>query len=467
MKLNNLFSLLLSLVFLTTVTSCGDDDDSTTPPVTGPTQNIVEIAAGNPDLTVLVDALEQNPDLVSLLSAPGTNTVFAPTDAAFIALLGVVGQDDLTDIPNDVIRRILQYHVITSAALESGDLSNNQMAETALGEDITVGINGTAVTINNANVVTANVEATNGIIHIIDAVLVPSLEASIVNTIVEPAYFSNDFTILTEAVVTAGLVETLTNRSATFTLFAPTDEAFEAAGITSLDGLTAGDLAPILQYHVLNSVVTAGDLPSTTGGVAETITTLNGDFYLSNNDNGVFINGNTEVIATDLTYDNGVVHVINRTLLPPSDDIVALAIAGGYNALAAALTEANLVTALQDPNGPFTVFAPTDAAFAALYAALQIDGPEDVDPLLGDGTLSAILTYHVLNGRVFSSDLVDGLEPTTLQGGTLVVNIDGSVTLEDKDPDVTDPTVTGTDVLGTNGVIHAIDGVLLPVDTAL
>jgi transforming growth factor-beta-induced protein len=465
MKLNKFFSLLMAVILMTAFSGCGDDDDGTTPP-TGPTQNIVQIAAGNPDLSVLVAALQQNPDLVTLLSS-GSFTVFAPTNDAFLDLLGVVGQDELTDVPNSVIRRILQYHVISGAEIEAGDLSDGQTATTALGEDITVSISGSSVMINNANVVTADVEATNGIIHVIDAVLVPSLEASIVNTIVEPAYFSNDFTILTEAVVTAGLVETLIDADADYTLFAPTNAAFEAAGITSLDGLTADDLTPILTYHVLGSRVNAADLPTTAGGTAVAVETLNGNFYLSNNDNGVFINGNTEVVATDLGYDNGVVHVISRTLVPPSMDIVAIAIDLGFNSLAAALTEAGLVGALQDPNGPFTVFAPTDDAFASLYTALSIDGPEDVDPLLGDGTLAAILTYHVLNGRVFSSDLVDGLAPTTLQGGTVEVNIDGGVSLDDKDPDVTNPNVVTTDVLGTNGVIHAIDAVLLPIDTAL
>ncbi len=465
MKMNRLLTLLLSMILLTTFSSCNDDDDSGTP--AGPDQNIVELAASDPNFSILVDALEANPDLASLLQGDGPFTVFAPTNDAFVALLGVVGQSGLEDIPNDVIRRILQYHVISGAALASSDLSDGQMAATALGDEITVSIDGSMVMINNASVVTADIEATNGIIHVIDAVLVPELEASIVNTIVEPAYFSNDFTIVTEAVVTAGLLETLTDPEAGLTLFAPSNSAFEAAGITSLDGLTADDLTPILTYHVLASEVAAGDLPSTEGGLATAVETLNGNFYLTNNSNGVFINGNTGVVATDLVYDNGIVHVIDRTLLPPAVDVVQLALDNGFNQLAGALTEAGLVSALQDPNGPFTVFAPTDAAFDALYAALGIDGPEDVDPLLGDGTLEAILTYHVVGTYAFSSDLFDGLSPATLQGGTFEVNIDGDVTLIDEDPDVADPSVTGTDVLGTNGVVHVIDGILLPVDTAL
>lgn len=466
MKLLKIFTLMLSMVAIVALNGCGDDDDGGMP--AGPDMTIADIAAGNSDLSLLVDALETNPDLLALLDGSGTFTVFAPTNAAFADLLGVVGQPDLESIPEDVVRRVLLYHVINGAALESGDLNDGDMAATELNdEEVTVSKSGTSVMINNANVTTADVEATNGVVHIIDAVLVPELEASIVNTIVEPAYFSKDYTILTEAVVTANLLETLTDPEAGLTLFAPDNAAFEAAGITTLDGLTADDLTPILTYHVLGSEVAAADLPSTEGGLAASVETLNGNFYLTNNAGGVFINGTTEVVATDLTYDNGIVHAINQTLLPPAVDVVQLAIDNGFNQLAGALTEAGLVTALQDPNGPFTVFAPTDDAFNALYSALEIDGPEDVDPLLGDGTLEAILTYHVLGTRAFSTDLFDGLSPETLQGGTFEVNIDEGVTLIDMDPDVADPAVTGTDVLGTNGVVHIIDGILLPVDTAL
>lgn len=465
MKLSRLLTFALAVVLLTAFSGCSDDDDSGTP--AGPDQNIVEIAASNPDFSVLVDALEANPDLLALLQSDGPFTVFAPTNDAFVDLLGVVGQTGLNDIPNDVIRRILQYHVISGAALQADDLNDGQMAATALGDEISVSKSGNAVSINNSNVTTADVEATNGVIHVIDAVLVPELEASIVNTIVEPAYFSTDYTILTEAVVTAGLLETLIAPDADLTLFAPDNDAFAAAGITSLDGLTADDLTPILTYHVLGSEVAAADLPSTDGQLATPVETLNGNFYLTNNSNGVFINGNTAVVATDLTYDNGIVHAIDRTLVPPAVDVVQIALDNGFNQLAAALTEAGLVGALQEPNGPFTVFAPTDDAFDALYTALNIAGPADVDPLLGDGTLEAILTYHVVGTYAFSSDLFDGLSPETLQGGTFEVNIDGGVTLIDEDPDVADPAVTGTDVLGTNGVVHIIDGILLPVDTAL
>jgi transforming growth factor-beta-induced protein len=252
---------------------------------------------------------------------PGHFTVFAPTNDAFTALLGAIGQADPTNIPEAVVERILKYHVIAGAAIKSTDLTDGQTASTLLGanDKITVDINGNSVKIDAANVTTADLLATNGVLHIIDAVLVPELELSIVNTIVEPAYFSKDFSILTQAVVTANLLSTLTNPAANLTLFAPDNDAFEAAGITSLAGLTPNDLVPILTYHVIGSEVFGNTLPAT----GSAVTTLGGDFYLSINTNGAFINGLTKVTAATnaggaLDYDNGVVHLIDRTLLPPS-----------------------------------------------------------------------------------------------------------------------------------------------------
>ena len=155
--------------------------------------------------------------------------------------LGVIGQTSLNDVPESVIERLLKYHVIAGASVMSTDLTDGQEAATLLSADdkITVGIDGTSVTINGANVTTADVEASNGVVHILDAVLVPSLELSIVNTIVEPAYFNKNFSILTEAVVKADLLGTLTNPAANLTLFAPDNAAFAAAGITSIAGLSA------------------------------------------------------------------------------------------------------------------------------------------------------------------------------------------------------------------------------------
>ena len=364
----------------------------------------------------------------------------------------------------------------------STDLSDGQMAATLLSanDEIEVSIDGSSVMINNATVTTANVEASNGVVHIVDAVLVPALELSIVNTIVEPAYFNEDFSILTEAVVTAGLLETLINAEANFTLFAPNNDAFEAAGITSLEGLTANDLAPILTYHVIDGEVFGDGLPET-GSAVET---LGGDFYLSINDNGAYINGLTMVTAATLAgealdYDNGVVHLINRTLVPASDNVVEIAVAASqasenaeFGQLVAALTAvendestAALVTVLSG-DGPYTVFAPTDAAFESLYDLANVADIAALVDAVGIGTVEAVLLYHVLDARVFSTDLPN-LSNTTVEtlGGAITFNLE-SMTIADSDAALqlgtVDATIVDTDIFGTNGVIHVIDEVILP-----
>lgn len=442
-----------------------------------PQDNIVTLAQGNGDLSILVQALTKYPDLVSTLSGSGDFTVFAPTNAAFTALLGVIGQDDLNDIPESVLRRVLEYHVISGSAILSSSLTDGQTAATVLGENITVGVTSSGVNIDAATVVTADVAASNGVVHVIDAVLVPELEASIVNTVVEPAYFNKNFSTLTAAVVEAGLLTTLIDPSANFTVFAPTNDAFTAAGITELP--TAAELVPILQYHVLSTEVKAADLPAT----GSAVTTLNGDFYLSKNSSGVFINGLTEVVATDIDQDNGVVHVIDRTLVPASSNVVEIAVAASqatnaeFGQLVAALTAVendgttpSLITALSATDGTFTVFAPTDAAFTALYTLAGVANFTELVNAVGIGTIATVLQYHVLGSRVFSTDIPNALDGnasvvlTPLAGGDFTLN--STLTITDADAALTlgttDAGIVDTDILGTNGVIHVINQVILP-----
>jgi transforming growth factor-beta-induced protein len=447
-----------------------------------PKKSIYDLASSTPSLSILAEALDMFPGLVSALDSDGSYTVFAPTNDAFAALLGVIGQTNLSDVPESVIERLLKYHVIAGASLMSTDLTDGQQAATLLSADdkITVGINGASVTINGANVTTADVEASNGIVHIVGGVLVPSLELSIVNTIVEPAYFNKNFSILTEAVVKADLLGTLTNPSANLTLFAPDNAAFAAAGIPSIAGLTGAYLAPILTYHVIGSEVFADGLPAT----GSAVTTLGGPFYLSINTSGVFINGLTKITVATLSggaldYTNGVVHLINRTLLPATKNVVEIAVAASqaatgaeFGQLVAALTAVendptadNLITILSG-TGPFTVFAPTDAAFASLYTLAGVANFDALVAAVGIPTIEAVLKYHVLGARVFSSDLPNlSSNVVATLGGNITLNL-GTLTITDTDAALnlgtTDATITSTDISGTNGVIHVINQVLLP-----
>ncbi len=462
----------------TLILSCSDDDSGSSPQVT---DSIVQVAQSSSDLSILVDALTRVDGFVNTLADEnGTFTVFAPTNEAFAQLLEVIGQSSLDDIPTSVLERILSYHVISGAAIASTDLSDGQTAGTLLtGESINVSISGSSVAINSSNVVSADVNAVNGIVHIVDAVLVPSLEASIVNTVVEPAYFSTDFEILTAAVVQAGLLETLINPEANLTVFAPTDDAFEAAGITSLDGISNEDLEALLLYHVLGAEVMASDLPAT----GSAIETLNGDVFLSINNDGVFLNASSQVVATDVEASNGVVHVLGRTLTQPApNDIVDIAINLSQSTNAEFTQLVAAVVAVEgdsgtDPlatilggtdSGPFTLFAPTDAAFEELY---QTAGVQDLDGLIaavGIGTLEAVLKYHVVAGaQVLSTDLPNLTSPTVSSlGGSFTVDL-GTLTITETDAALTLDSdnianIIGTDVIGTNGVIHTIDKVILP-----
>jgi uncharacterized surface protein with fasciclin (FAS1) repeats len=164
----------------------------------------------------------------------------------------------------------------------------------------------------------------------------------------------------------------------------------------------------------------------------------------------VMINDAT-VQITDIGASNGLIHVVDTVIIPPKGDIVDVAIAnGGFKTLVAAIQAAGLVDTLKSP-GPFTVFAPTDAAFAKLPAGT-------LDALLKDiPRLKSILTYHVVSGRVYAADVVKIKSAPTIQGSSVSISVAmGSVKLNGSS------TVVVTDILTTNGVIHVIDTVLLP-----
>jgi transforming growth factor-beta-induced protein len=233
-------------------------------------------------------------------------------------------------------------------------------------------------------------------------------------------------------------------------------------------------------YHVLDTEVFGDGLPATGSAVP----TLNGDFYLSINDNGAYINGLTMVTAATLSgnaldYDNGVVHLIDRTLVPATEDIVSIAVAAStategaeFGQLVAALTSvqeneitASLITILSG-NGPFTVFAPTDAAFESLYELADVADFTALLDLVGIETLETVLLYHVFDSRVFSTDLPN-LSNNTVEtlGGSITFNLN-DLTIADSDAALqlgtTDATIVDVDIFGTNGVIHVINEVLLP-----
>ena len=403
-------------------------------------QTVVDIIVNSPDHEILETAVIAA-GLDGALSGEGPFTVFAPTDDAFNALPAGTIEALLNDIPT--LTSILTYHVAGVNAL-STDLTDGQEVVTLNGESVTVTINADGVFINDAQVTVADLVAENGVVHVIDAVLLPPAES---NTVVDIIVNSPDHEILETAVVAAGLAGALSGEGP-FTVFAPTDAAFNALPAGTIEALLNDipTLTSILTYHVAGVNALSTDLTN-----GQEVVTLNGkSVTVTINTDGVFIN-DAQVTVADLVADNGVVHVINAVLLPPARTTVVDVIVNSpdHTILETAVVAAGLAGALSG-EGPFTVFAPTDAAFNALPAGT-------IEALLNDiPTLTSILTYHVAGANVLSTDLYDGREILTLNGQVVQVRItpDGVF--------INNAQVTVADITTDNGVVHVIDAILLP-----
>ena len=413
---------------------------------------VVDVIVNSEDHTLL-EAAVGAAGLVDALSGEGPFTVFAPTDEAIVALTEAleITAEQLLALPN--LGDILQYHVVGASAY-AADLSDGQMIETLVGEDVTVSITADGVFINDAQVTVADIAADNGVVHVIDAVLLPPAPQT--NTVVDIIVNSEDHTLLEAAVGAAGLVDAL-SAEGPFTVFAPTDEAFtalaEAFDVTVEELLAYPLLGAVLQYHVVGAEAYSADLSD-----GQMITTLLGeDVTVSITADGVFIN-QAQVIVADIAADNGVVHVIDAVLVPefPEETTVVDIIVESedHTLLEAAVVAAGLVDALS-AEGPFTVFAPTDEAVVALTEALEITA----DDLLALPNLGDILLYHAVGAEAYAADLSDGQLIETLQGGNLTVSITADGVF------INDAQVTVADLEADNGVVHVIDAVLLPPTT--
>jgi len=267
----------------------------------------------------------------------------------------------------------------------------------------------------------------------------PAGDAGSAQTIVATAVADGRFTTLAKALTDTNLVATLQG-AGPFTVFAPTDAAFQALGQATLGALTTEQLRTILLYHVI-----PGELPSTAlkSGPVKTASELTA--FVNVSGSGVKVN-DSNVTTANVDASNGVIHVIDKVLLPPNI-VQAAQLAGGFSTLLSAATRAGLADTLAAPNANVTVFAPTDAAFAALPTG-TVEG-------LSNTQLANVLRYHVVSGRVLSTALTAGPVPTLLTGQNVTVSLTGG-------PKINDANVTAADIATTNGVIHVIDKVLLP-----
>jgi uncharacterized surface protein with fasciclin (FAS1) repeats len=315
-------SKLLSLLFVGLLTtSCSDDDDST---ATNPT--IVDIAIATPDLSNLVAALQAaDGDLVSVLSE-GEFTVLAPTDAAFESFLFANGFASLDDVPTDVLSNILLNHVITGevrssdlAALGAGYSSTN--ATNADGDNLSLYFNTTDGVVFNgiSSVATADVEASNGVVHVVDAVI--GLPTVVTFATADPT-FETLVAALTREDHEEDFVSLLSSSEepAPYTVFAPTNAAFgdllSFLELSALAEVDLGLLEDVLGMHViLNANVRSGDL--TEGMVVETATEENITISLESGAKITDPNGfESNIIVVDVQAMNGVVHAIDKVILP-------------------------------------------------------------------------------------------------------------------------------------------------------
>jgi uncharacterized surface protein with fasciclin (FAS1) repeats len=371
----------------------------------------------------------------------------------------------------EALKSILLYHVVADKVLAADVVGlDGQDVESLSGESFTVSIDGSNVMVNDAKVVATDIEGSNGVIHVLDAVILPPAEEAMEEepvemdkSIVDIAVEDGRFTTLVTALQEAGLVEAL-QAEGPYTVFAPTDDAFTALPDGALEDLIADKeaLTGVLLYHVVDGKVMAADVVGLDGQEVETLSEEK--VAVSLDGENVKIN-DSMVVITDIEASNGVIHVIDAVLLPPAEGaaeesemmdegktIVDIAVEDGrFTTLVTALQEAGLVEALQ-AEGPFTVFAPTDDAFAALP-----DGA--LEGLIADKeALTNVLLYHVLEGKVMSPQAIElaGQEAEMLSGDSIAISLDGE-TLK-----INDAAVIIPDIEASNGVIHVIDAVILP-----
>ena len=501
-------------------------------PVQQEEMDIVDTAVSDGRFTTLVTAL-QAAGLVDTLKSEGPFTVFAPTDDAFAALPD--GTLDALLADTQALADVLLYHVVPGKVM-AADVVNLTSADTALGQPASISVDGGSVMIDNAQVIITDIETSNGVIHVIDAVIIPASDEAMMaeksmemseaqQDIVDTAVSDGRFTTLVTALEAAGLVDTLKSEGP-FTVFAPTDDAFAALPEGTLDALLADPqaLSDVLLYHVVPGKVMAADVVNLTSAD----TALGQPASISFDGTTVMID-DAQVIIPDIETSNGVIHVIDAVIVPSASDeammmdgaalgcsqdyivqsedwlskiadkfygdpvaytvifeatnaaasaggaydaianpdiievgqtlcipevagqtIVEIAVNDGrFTTLVTALQAANLVETLSS-EGPFTVFAPTDDAFAALPAGT-------LDALLADTeALAEVLLYHVVPGEVMAAEVVTLDSADTALGQPVVVSVDGGTVK------INESQVILTDIQGSNGVIHVIDAVLLP-----
>ena len=420
-------------------------------PAEEPTQSIVEIAAADVRFSTLVTALTAA-DLVDTVNGSEALTVFAPTNEAFNKLPEGLLETLLEPANVNQLRTVLLYHVLGSEG-RAGALSRLPQAPTLAEQRLNLLPSAEGLSINNAQVAIPDLLATNGVIHAIDTVLLPTLEPESRN-LAQVLESDGRFKTLLAAVGAADLVETVVTSEA-LTILAPTDEAFAALPDGTLASLLLPEnkqqLADLLLYHVV-----AGDVRSETVVTLKQAETVAGPkVNIVREGEALYLN-QARVIQADLPASNGVIHIVDAVISPPAErsekSLVGIADSTDmFNTLLTAVGLASLGETLNG-DGPFTILAPTDEAFAKLgddvLGSLLLE--ENVDQLRD------ILLYHVFNEEIGSSALGRLTHPFAASGAGIAVNA------SDAGIELNGANVVTPDLYGANGVIHVIDEVLIP-----
>jgi transforming growth factor-beta-induced protein len=473
---------------------------------------VASTQASPAEFTTLLAAVQAaDPGILAALADPAGNlTVFAPTDAAFGGLLSRLNTTAADLLGNQaLLNDVLKYHVLPGrfdAATLVGNAQAGRVLHTLQGERLLFNLTQQgALRINASNVLAADIAASNGIIHVIDRVLLPSDVApppppppsptpALQPTIAEIVVASTQgnpaqFTVLLAAVQAAdpAVLAAISDRSANLTVFAPTDAAFGELLMrlnTSAADLLANRalVTQVLLYHVLSGRFDAAALIGN-AQAGQTLNTLEGTRLLFNlTQQGALRINASNVIAANIGAANGIVHVIDRVLLPsdvlppptpsptpaPQPTIAEIVVAATqanpaeFTILLAAVQAADpaVLAAISDRSANLTVFAPTDAAFGELLTRLNTSA---ADLLANRALLTQVLLYHVLPGRFDAAALIGnaqvGRTLNTLEGTRLLFNLTQQGALR-----INASNVVSANIGAANGIVHVIDRVLLPSD---
>ncbi|GBL06037.1 fasciclin domain-containing protein [Glaciecola sp. KUL10] len=470
-----LLKLGIAVGMVTLLSGCDlfdDDDDAVEvviPPVVEPAPEpvtIVDTAVANGSFTTLVAALQATGLDATLDDADGNFTVFAPTDAAFELL----GEETINALLNDTdsLSEILTYHVLDSQVDSTAAIgAAGTTVATVNGASLGLSLSGDNLLVNTSTVTTVDIMTDNGIIHVIDAVLMPPMptDAS-AQTIAEVAVGNPDLSTLVIALQTADLVGALSDPDAQFTVFAPTNAAFAMIDPALLEAILADSdalTAILLQHVVSGAAVDAINAFALSGTSVETMSGAMIPIAINPETDSLTVGG-ANVTVTDIQTANGIVHVIDMVIVgdvelptPVSSSIVDVAVeAGSFTTLMSLLRSTGLDTVLADLDTEFTVFAPTDAAFAQVDEATLAALANDAD------ALTNVLTYHVISGATILQDAAVSVAQSDMRLVEMTNGQNAALSLGGSTLYVNTSAVSTADVMADNGVIHIVDQVILP-----